>query len=236
MANLDIETFLSRFDRTSPQTLLTSIAGEFLRLERAQEALLARVQAMEALQATVDRIVATSQDAPAATFPKKARFAAEDALLGATGLYSMEHDSLGRAYRWTGPEPYFSFPFFFDRRATARFVMRFGGLAAKVPVEGVRAFIDGEEVARVIAQVGDGWEMTGRMPTRLDSAATVLTFICPAVPTQAAAGGGEPRRLGLTFRSLSVEPESETAGGSFDSRPAAAAESQKRAALKSARA
>ena len=232
VADPEVEALLGRFDRSSAQTLLVSLANEFLRLERAHNSLASRVKSMEALQSAIDRVVAARIDAPAADFPKKARFLPEDSLQEAAGFYNLEHDPTGRGYRWTGPEPHFSFPFFLDRRAPARFRLTLGGLAKSIPIEAMRCFVDGEEVAGAISQAGDGWEITGTLPQKDDSAGTVLTFACPFTASPAETeGSADTRKLGVIFRALLVEAETTSPASQADNRASVVSELPRRVGL-----
>ena len=201
----DVESLIGRFDRSSANALLVSLATELLRLGRAHAALSAKVAAMEVLQTTIDTIAAVGVEVERAIFPKVLTLGAADSLQGARGLYQLEYDSIGRPYRWTGPEADFSFQFFVDRSVDLGFFLAFGEHSANIPVDGMRCFGDGTEIAVKIRHTKDGYELDGCLPARIGRGGSVLTFVCPTIASPAEYDGSTDKRLlGVTFRSLRI--------------------------------
>jgi hypothetical protein len=202
----DVDSLLNRLDTSSSQKLLVSLASELLRVGRAHAALAARVSAMEVLQTTIDQILATESEAESTIFPHKVVIEAASSLQNASGLFPLEHDSLGRAFRWTGPDTNFSFQLFFDRRTAAHFCLQFGAHVTRLPPEWMRCFVDGNEIVSVIARVPEGYELRGKIPARRYQGGTLLMFICPAsAPSGENNPDGDPRLLGVSFQTLSIE-------------------------------
>lgn len=200
-----VESILARFDKTTPQSLLVSIATELHRLEQMNALLLARLSAMESLQVIFDRISAAGSGAEMAAYPKKIVFDAAYSIPGAWGFYGLEYDGSGSPHRWTGPDRKFSFQFFVDRKCEAEFTLRFRRLYADSAVEEIRCFADGDELDVRLSATQGGYILSGTIPRREMDGGTVLTFVCPAVSSPAAMGRGKDiRMLGLSFQSLKI--------------------------------
>ncbi len=210
LLNNSIEEILGRFDGSSGETLIRSLAAEFLQLHRAHAALAARLAVMETLQAMSDGILEAASGA-VARYPARARVAADDCVLDIIGFHQLEHDQTGAPYRWTGPERYFSFHLFVDRRTPAAFVLSFGAFYAEASVKHLRGFVDGKEILLSFKGASNGWEARGAMPPRRDAGATVLTFVVPQIASPSSKGSADVRLLGLSFQSLTVETSGELA-------------------------
>jgi hypothetical protein len=196
----DSDALLERLDTSSPDALLSSIAAEFARLNRVCAGFAARLAALEASRATIDRVVAdgaalAAQELPA-SFTAEASFA-----LPASGFYEMLYDAAGRPYRWTAPE--FSFEFFLDRSRPARFTLRFARSYAKAPSK-IRCFADTEEIPVELLPAGSGYELRGTLPPRPTGGGSVLSFLAPAASPAEVENGEDERPRGLAFESLKV--------------------------------
>ena len=203
--DLSESSIVQRFDRSSPDALLKSIAKELVRLGQANVLLEARLAAMESLQAIADRIAAGEEGDVASHYPSHVSIDAANSYLGALGFYEVEHDHNGVPYRWSGPERQFSFQIFVDRRESARFTLKFGQIYANAPLEGLLCFADGERVELTVKRVAAGHEAKGLLPLRKDSGGSVLTFLCPATESPEERGFADRRQLGISFRVLTVE-------------------------------
>ena len=138
-------------------------------------------------------------------YPKQTQIGADEAILDVFGFHQFEHDESGNPYRSTGPQRYFSFNLFVDRRTPAGFILSFRDLYAQVSVERLRAFVDGKEVLVSLHKMLNGWEARGVIPPRREPGATVLTFVVPQVLSPRSKGQEDTRLLGLSFRALTVE-------------------------------
>lgn len=204
---MDLEAVLARFDRTSPETLLSSIAGELVRLHQSHATMLSRVAAMEALQATIDRIAADTPEMLAVELPESVEIDARSSLSGAQGFYELEYGESGKPYRWTGPAPQFWFDFFVNREKLVQFVLQFGHLYGDEPPTLIRCYADGKETSAELIQTRDGFQLRGLLPPRADRGASVLSFVCPVMLSPLEAGvAADIRRLGVTFESLKIDP------------------------------
>ena len=106
---MDVKAILARFDRSSPETLLALNTSEFIRLHQSYQAVLARVVAIEELQTTIDHIAAEAPEMLETELPASVEIDAAYSLPRVWGFYDLEYSDTGRAFRWTGPEPRFSF-------------------------------------------------------------------------------------------------------------------------------
>ena len=191
-----VAAVLARFDRSSPDNLLTSLATEILRLTRAQADLAARLQAVEQLQAVADRLLPEAGGAEPAELPKTALIDATQAIL----------DGAGNPIRWTGPSAQFSLSLFIDRRQGGRFKLHFTRFAASVSASFMRCLLDGKPADITVHDLRGSFELSGVLPPRADPGASVLTFICPATASQAQLGqGSDQRQMGLCFQKLTAQ-------------------------------
>jgi len=203
--DLDESAVLRRFDRSSPDALLKSIAREILSLRRAQAELAAKMEVFGSLQAAADRIAAAESDVRGASAPSRVVVDAAQSFQGSTGFHELEHDPDGQPFRWTGPEPRFSFEFFIDRRRPAKFMMRFGPLFSGGSPVGLLCFVDGEPTPVKLQAATTCFEAVGVLPPRPEPGGSVLSFVCPSMASPAAQGLADSRMLGLLFRRLTVE-------------------------------
>jgi len=201
-----VAAVLARFDRSSPDNLLTSLATEILRLTRAQADLAARLQAVEQLQAVADRLLPEAGGAEPAELPKTALIDATQAILDGAGFYPLEFDGAGNPIRWTGPSAQFSLSLFIDRRQGGRFKLHFTRFAASVSASFMRCLLDGKPADITVHDLRGSFELSGVLPPRADPGASVLTFICPATASQAQLGqGSDQRQMGLCFQKLTAQ-------------------------------
>jgi hypothetical protein len=196
---------LKRIDRTSADSLIQSIAGEFVRLQNANAALEARLAAMESLNALADRLLSDTPT-PQPVYSSRVDIDAASAFLDAVGFHALELDPKGAAFRWSGPQRQFSFHLFVDRSRPAAFVLSFDGLYAESPVETLRGFVDGEEIALSFGRAGDVIEARGEAPSRSEGGGTTLTFLVPRLASPGDRGLNDRRQLGLSFRRLVIAP------------------------------
>ncbi len=121
------------------------------------------------------------------------------------GFHELEHDPDGQPFRWTGPDPRFSFEFFINRTTPARFVLRFGPLFTGGSPIGLLCFVDGEPAPVKLQAATTCFEAVGVLPPRRDAGGSVLSFVCPQMGSPASQGLDDARMLGLLFRRLTVE-------------------------------
>jgi len=207
--DLDEASVLRRFDRSSPDALLKSIAREIVGLRRAQAEVAAKMEAFASLQAAADRIAAAEADVRGACAPSRVVIDAAQSFQGATGFYELEHDPDGQPFRWTGPDPRFSLEFFVNRKTPAKFVLRFGPLFTGGSPRGLLCFVDGEPTPVKLQAATTCFEAIGVLPPRGDAGGSVLSFVCPQMGSPAAQGLDDARMLGLLFRRLTVESMAE---------------------------
>jgi hypothetical protein len=197
----EVSAVLERFDRSSPDALLSSLASEIVRLDRLCNSLIGRIAAIEALQAAVDRVIAAQEDLPASALPEQFAVDASFSLSEASGLHPLEYTVNGYPFRWTTSQ--FSFAFFIRRDAPMAFSMRV--LRFYLPGEQrLRCFADGEEMRIEVRRDQQGFRVGGTLPPRSDNGASVLIFVCPAASPAEIEGNEDKRQLGLAFNSLEV--------------------------------
>jgi hypothetical protein len=200
------DAILSRFDRSSPEALLKSIAAEFRKLHETNARLIARVEVMASLAAMADRIMAGEIEEFGADHPGSVRVSANQYLPDSSGFYPIEYDRAGRPLRWTGPNRHFSFQVFVQRRTRSRFLLVFDNFFAATDPAEFRCFVDGEPAPLKIQRIADHYEALGLLPVRSDKGATSLIFACPNVGSPAEQGHDDTRKLGLSFRLLAIDP------------------------------
>jgi hypothetical protein len=196
---------LKRIDRTSADSLIQSIAGEIVRLQSANAVLEARLAAMESLNALADRLLSEPSSAPQPVYASRVEIDAASAFLDAVGFHALELDPNGAPFRWSGPQRQFSFHLFVDRSRAAAFTLSFDGLYAEGPVEGLRGFVDGEEIALSFARA-ERVEARGELPIRREGGGTTLTFLAPRLASPGDRGLNDRRQLGVCFRRLAIAP------------------------------
>lgn len=207
----DLRAILRKFDRSSPEALLETIAAEFIRLHGAYRNLLARVVALEVTQTLSDRIAAA--ESFEGELASQVYIEADTALSSEAGFYPLEYDASGGAYRWTGPGAHFHFELFLNRGAPARLCLRYSQIFMNAPGEVVRCYVDGEEIETETFGIGSEFELRGEIPARAGNGGTVVSFTCRTAPLRGDAGevaGG--KKLGLAFRWLKID---RTAGEEF---------------------
>jgi hypothetical protein len=220
-----IDSILENLDRSSPDKLLSTLAAEFLKLNRAYHLLAAKMAAMETLQTTIDRIAQIEAEA---MYADDVAIFADQPIPGSWGFHKLEYEPSGTTFRWTGPEQAFSFQFFLNRKTPTRFSMQFGRIFSGASVDGIRCLVDGTEVPTKILTESDGYKIQGQLPARRDAGGSVLTFICPSMESPInCQKTTDDRLLGLSFRSLQIKPS--TAGVSNGS--AASTQNQKAIAM-----
>lgn len=217
---LDPNAVLASFDRSSPDRLLASIAGEIARLGQSNRQLAARVAALETLNVLVDRIAGAEQRELAAALPKSVIIDAVYSLPGSGGFYDLEYDPTGRPFRWTGPTRHFSFSCFVDRRNGASFLLEFWRIFAHVQTVAFQCLVDGEPVPTTVVQLPNGFELSGELPPRSGGDGSVLTFISPGIASPSEVDGvSDDRILGVAFQVLTIT--SSVANGQIESGDAA---------------
>ena len=202
--DFDKESILRRLDRTSPDTLLKSIAGELAHLAQANNQLRARLAAMEALQTVADRIAAGERIDLFDSYPRQIEINSDNSIIDAHGFHQLEHGHDGTPFRWSGPNTQFSFKFFIDRRTPMHFELRFGKIFADAPVDELVGYADGEPIDLVVHGRPGGYKARGVLPPRQKLGGSVLTFTCPKMESPKSRGDADSRLLGVLFRSLSI--------------------------------
>jgi hypothetical protein len=193
-----VNAVLARFDRSSPEKLLASLAAEIVRLGRENADLAARLLAVEQLQAVADRLLPAAPAKPE-PLPQNVTIDATHSLLDSNGFYPLEFDATGNPSRWSGPGPQFSLPVFVDRTHGARFKLSFSRLAVQAAPSLLRCLLDGRACEISVSQTGGGVEVSGQMPARADQGASVLSFIVPGM-----AAAADQRPIGLCFQKLTL--------------------------------
>ena len=203
---VSVAAVLARFDRSSSEKLLTSLAGEIVRLTREQADLSARLVAVEQLHVVLDRLLpAANADVSGGELPKTVQIDATHSMLDGIGFYPLEFDPAGAPSRWTGPGAQFSLGFFVDRRYGGKFKLSFQRFAASVSASFMRCMLDGKPTEFAVHDLRNGYEVSGVLPPRADHGASVLTFICPATASPAQLGqSADTRQLGLAFQKLTA--------------------------------
>jgi hypothetical protein len=203
--DFDESAVLRRFDRSSPDALLKSIAREIVKLQRAQAEIAVKMEVFASLQAVADRMVASGAGVREVSYPSRVVIDPAQSFQGSMGFYELEHDPEGQPYRWTGPDPRFSFEFFINRKTPAKFVLRFGPLFSGGSPVGLLCFVDGEPAPIKLQAATTCFEAIGVLPPRQDGGGSVLSFVCPQMASPASQGHDDARMLGLLFRRLIVE-------------------------------
>ena len=235
---LDEAAIFQRFDRSTPDALLRSIAREFIRLSRANLLLAARVAALESLQDAPEGapesgdeaaisfasnpeplqpgIKAVDEQTPAPPAPTLARemiLQPTDSFSGAVGLYELEYDPLG-AYRWSGPDASFSFHLPLDRSAPVSFALSFDRFFTDASVDRLECLVDGQRTAIAVQPDGAGHVAHGVAPAHDSGGGMTLTFVCPEIGSPQDIGEADGRRLGLIFRQLTLKQAAPRVEGS----------------------
>ena len=204
----DSNAVVARMDVSSADALIQSLAAEFARVHTASAAIEARLAAMPALSAKADRILAASE-AENTEYPRSLVVDADAAFAGASGFHDLEYDSLGLPYRWTGPDPKFSFEAYVERSASARFALSFDDFLVPGPKDELRGFVDGAPAPLKVERRGDLHVAFGILPARAERGPTTITFDCPQMGRLQEPGRAEKREVGLRFRALTIEPAAE---------------------------
>ncbi len=220
----EIVSVLARFDRTSPETLLMSLAAEIARLSRVQADLSARLKAVEQMHTIEDRLLAVATSKQLIAMPTSAVVDATQTMLDSVGFYALEFDGSSRPYRWTGPATDFSVEFFVNRQHGALFTLRFSRFSCPTNLADVRCLVDGVPVTIHGVDLGTvGFEISGNLPVRLDTGPTLVTFVIPATASPRDLGlSSDERQLGLSFQSLTAhtsQPESAETSAKKPKRP-----------------
>ncbi len=84
--DLDESAVLRRFDRSSPDALLKSIAREIVNLRRAQAEIAVKMEVFASLQAAADRIVAAEAGVRGASHPSRVVIDAAQSFHGLDGF------------------------------------------------------------------------------------------------------------------------------------------------------
>ena len=213
-----MNAIFQRFDRSSPEALLRSLAEEFARLHQSNAEssarltdeitslqqdnarLSARMKAMEVMATLADRIAAGEITEFGADYIDHVRIEADQAFRDGIGFHCVEFDIKGRPFRWTGPEPEFVFPLFVDRRRPSRLTLCFDSFFVDVPIEELRCFVDGRRVDLSFERVDDAWRASAEAPVRADGGGTVVAFVVPKIGSPQDLGTDDSRLIGLCFR------------------------------------
>lgn len=203
----DVATILARLDRSNPDALLKSIAGELLRLNNAYLDVVARMHAFEVTQTIHDQIAASAEPKTFSSMPPGVVIEAAFSLSVESGFHHLEYDVLGVPYRWTGPEPVFFFEVFVDRQAPAAVRMHYSQIYSLEGGYPVQCYVDGEEIETSLVEIAGEFEVHGLLPSRDFVGGTVISFVCPKVASPAVVEKSkDERQLGLAFRWLRIDP------------------------------
>jgi hypothetical protein len=212
-----LAAILARIDRSSPDKLLVSLAGELERLHQANQAVLAKIAALETFQSISDQVLELGSNAPTES-AESVTVDAAFSLSAENGFYGIECDAKGTPYRWTGPEPAFYFDLLIDRSSTAALTLRFLKIFGHPsPENRLRCFVDGQSVAVQTREVDGEFELNAELPRRSATGGSVIMFLCPSSRSPLTEGTSQDKRcLGLAFRWLKVDRAAEgkhTEGG-----------------------
>jgi hypothetical protein len=201
---------LGRVDRSSPDKLLSSLAAELALLHQANQVLLARIAAIETFQSISDRVLESDADATV-ELAKSVNVDAAFSLSADSGFYGLEFDSNEVPYRWTGPGPAFYFELLLDRSSPAVLTLRFMTVFMRPSPEKIlRCLVDGQPVELHTRAVSGGFESRAILPPRRARGGSVVMFLCPCLqPPAAADAPRDTRWLGLAFRWLQIDRETD---------------------------
>ena len=203
----DIATILARLDRSNPDALLKSIAGELLRLNNAYHSVVARMHAFEITQTIHDQIASSVEAKTFASLPPAVVIEAAFSLSAEAGFHHLEYDPHGVPFRWTGPEPVFFVEVLVDRKGPATVRMRYSQIYSLEGGYAVQCFVDGEEIETALIENDGEYEVHGLLPARDFVGGTVISFVSPSVASPAlVAQSQDGRQLGLAFRWLRIDP------------------------------
>jgi hypothetical protein len=172
---------LARVDRSSPEKLLTSLAAELALVHQANQALLARIAAIETFQSISDRVLESDSSA-SVELAKSITVDAGFSLSAENGFYDLEYDSNGGPYRWTGPEPAFYFELLLDRSSPAVLTLRFMTIFMHPSPEKIlRCLVDGQPVELQTRAVNGEFESSAILASRRAKGGSVVMFLCPCM-------------------------------------------------------
>jgi hypothetical protein len=208
---------LARVDRSSPEKLLTSLATELAQLHRANQALLARIAAIETFQSISDQVLESDSSA-SVDLAKSINVDAAFSLSAENGFYGLEYGSNGEPYRWTGPEPTFYFELLLDRSLPAVLTLRFITIFMHPSPEKVlRCLVDGQPVELQTRAVSGGFESSAILPPRRARGGSVVMFLCPCLqPPATVDAPRDTRYLGLAFRWLQIDRDTDVRNAAID--------------------
>ena len=120
------------------------------------------------------------------------------------GFYALEYDGNGQPFRWTGPQPVFSFDLHLDRRGPLAVALQIASGYGEVS-DRLRAFSDGVELPLTRQTVAGGVAYSLVLLPRAMPGITRLSFLVKKLFTPAASHIDQ-RKLGVVFRELDVVP------------------------------
>jgi len=139
------------------------------------------------------------------TPPSSFRIDARDFHSAAEGVYSLEYDNTGTAYRWTGPDHFTRFRFNVDRAVplSVRFVLWWVGKN----IDGTPLTVDVEGATYPLRPADDPHAyIAGPVPPRDGSEPTDVFLHVPVLHMPQDDGSSDNRRLGVAVTSISLEP------------------------------
>jgi hypothetical protein len=194
----DMDTRVRKLLEKSGLEFAEGVAEEFGELHRQIAALKRELAALTAYQASRDRsLIVQSTIAKITELPHNVVVEPDQMLRSQDGFYPLEHTSDGVPFRWTGPEPQFSFDVFIDRTQGAEARLEVLNCIDFEVQKAIALLADGESVPVTLEQTGTGFVATAALPPRAVANATNLIYMLPA--TLMPLGSKDTRALGVAF-------------------------------------
>ena len=121
------------------------------------------------------------------------------------GFYTLEYDSSGRAYRWTGPRRDFYFVVYVDRSVPLRLELEIFRMVDRRLQSDIVLLADGVPMPLHLDTARDCIVGRAVLPVHSRTRATSLIFVVPCVLPEPK--GLDARHLGVAFRELRIRPD-----------------------------
>lgn len=207
----DLEARLQQLIAKRGQELVRGLVDEVTHLHREIAALRRELAALTDFQAMRDRwlVVDGATAARAEHLPVSVTIEPDQLLHPRDGFYPLEYTGDGRAFRWTGPGPQFSFDIFVERAHGADLKLEALNCIDFEKQKDLMLLVDGQPVPFEMTQTGMGFEVAALLPARSEGLSTNLVFLLPAAlpPPE----GLDTRLLGIAFGRLDVVSRSKGA-------------------------
>jgi len=132
---------------------------------------------------------------------------ADELLTPEQGFYHIEHDDLGRSYRWTGPNNDFGFDMLINRSTPIFLSAEILGALEQKQVDELALYCDNEKLPLSRTPVNGLYVFTATLPAARVGRMTRLRFWVPElVRPSETMGSVDNRSLGVRFARLSIRP------------------------------